>query len=363
MSAALTPAPDPSHLDLTPDEFERRLAAQGHDADEIHHLWDELTSDRPAPAVDHGLGLGLGPLIAVYLGLLLVVTACSAMLALYWEALGSVGILALCGAYLVLFLGASEVLFRRDLPQPAGVLEAVSLAWVALGTYAALELAGLWPADGSTVHQGVTTIAIVCLVAGAALLAVRPEPLLLVPIAAATALLAVDLAELVFGKTLDLDQELGVPGFLSEREAVAFVLPLGLAWIVAGLWLDATRRRPFATWAHWCGLVLAGMAVMALVPKTVPGFTVVGLLGAAALFCSTLVRHWSFTIVGALGVLIATFASFSELGRAAPIAAAVVGLGLILVGLRWSRWRESIRSATLAHMPAGARRLVQRLAP
>ena len=361
MSAALTPAPDPSHLDLTSDEFERRLAAHGHRPDEIHHLWDELASDRPAPSVAHGLALG--PSIAVYLGLLLVVTACSAMLALYWKALGSVGILALCSAYLVLFLGASELLRRRDLPQPAGVLEAVSLAWVALGTYAVQELAGSWPTDGSTVHRGITVIAVVCLVAGGVLLAVRPEPLVLVPIAAATALLAADLAELAFGKTLDLDHDAGAPGFLSERQAMAFVLPLGLAWLVAGLWLDATRRRPFATWAHWCGLVLAGTAVMALVPKTVPGFTVVGVLGAAALFCSTLVRHWSFTIVGALGVLVATFASFSELGRAAPVAAAIVGLGLIAIGLRWSRWRESVRAATLSHLPAGARSFVQRLAP
>ena len=40
-----------SHLDLTPREFERRLAAHGHSADEIHHLWDELADLEPeAPA-------------------------------------------------------------------------------------------------------------------------------------------------------------------------------------------------------------------------------------------------------------------------------------------------------------------------
>ena len=59
----------------------------------------------------------------------------------------------------------------------------------------------------------------------------------------------------------------------------------------------------------------------------------------------------------------ATIASFGEFGRLAPIAAAVVGLALIFVGLRWSRWRESIRVAVLARMPVGARELVQRLAP
>ena len=33
-----------SRIDVTPEEFERRLAAHGHDADEIHHLWDELAA-------------------------------------------------------------------------------------------------------------------------------------------------------------------------------------------------------------------------------------------------------------------------------------------------------------------------------
>ena len=74
-------------------------------------------------------------------------------------------------------------------------------------------------------------------------------------------------------------------------------------------------------------------------------------------------RHWSFTVVGAAGVLLATVASFGEFGRLAPVAAAVVGLALIFVGLRWSRWRDSVRATVLAHMPTAARALVERLAP
>ena len=53
------------------------------------------------------------------------------------------------------------------------------------------------------------------------------------------------------------------------------------------------------------------------------------MLGAISLFFSAFVRHWSFTVVGAAGVLMATVASFGEFGRLAPIAAAVVGLALI----------------------------------
>jgi hypothetical protein len=237
------------------------------------------------------------------------------------------------------------------------VLEAVSVAWVGVAAYAMQELAGVWPAGaggGEEIHRGLTVIALVVLTAAALLLARRPDPLLLVPIAAATVLLAVDLAEAVFGERQDL---------LSDRERVAFVLPAGLAWIAAGLWLDVTHRREFAAVANWCGLLITGFGVISLVPKTVPGFALVGVLGAIAMFFSAFVRHWSYTVVGAFGVLVATTSSLAELGGLAPLLIAVVGIALVVVGLRWSRWRESIRTEVLARMPAGARELVGRLAP
>jgi hypothetical protein len=356
MTATRTQTRGPSHLDLTPQEFERRLAAYGHDADEIHYLWEELAAvDETVVAPERELGLG--PVIAVYLGLLLVVAACVSLLGVYWHDLGAWGVLALAVAYLAGYLVAGEILRARGLAQPADVLEAAAVGWVALATYAVQELAGFWPegaSDSGEIHRGLTTIAIASLAAAALLLALRPDPLLLVPMAAATTLLAVDLAEAVYGAKID---------DLGERRAATFVLPLGIAWIAAGLWLDATRRRPFATWAHWCGLLMAGGAVFAMIPKTVPGFTLVGGLGAIALFFSAFVRHWSFTVVGAFGMLTATTASVGEFGSLAPLVTAVVGIALIYVGLRWSRWRESIRVAALARMPAGARAFVQRLAP
>ena len=335
----------PSHLDLTPREFERRLAAHGHSCDEIHHLWAELAAAEEAAAAPRPI-LGLGPVIAVYLGLLLVVAACASLFGLYGDDLGAAGVLALAVALLAVYLVASEILRRRELAQPADVLETVSLAWVCLAAYAVQELAGVWPEGASSsIHRGFTVIAVAGLVVAALLLAWRPEPLLLVPIAGSTALLALDLAEVAYDANID---------DLSGRQATTFLLPLGLGWITTGLWLDATRRRQYATWAHWCGLLITGIAVAVMLPKTVPGFTVIGILGAISLFFSAFVRHWSFTVVGAVGVLVAAVATMGEFGRAAPFLIAVVGIALVYVGLRWSRWREAIRATTLARMPAAA---------
>jgi hypothetical protein len=341
-------------LDVTRREFERRLAARGHDAHEIDRLWDALAVDREPP---RGRVLGLGPVIAVYVGLLLISMACVSLLVIYWSDLGAWAILAFAVTYLTGYLVASEILRRRRLTQPADVLEAVAVGWAGLATYAVQELAGVWPdgaSDSDEVHRGITVIAIVCLATAALLLALRPDALLLVPIAAATVVLAVDVSEVVFGRRID---------DLDERQLTVLVLPVGVAWIVTGLWLDATRRRGFATWAYWCGLLTTGVAVVSMIPKTVPGFALVGVLGAIALFFSAFVRHWSFTVVGALGLLMATTSAMGELGGFAPVVIALVGIALVVVGLRWSRWRESIRTATLTRMPLGARRLVQRLAP
>lgn len=341
----------PSHIEVTPDDFERRLLAHGHSPDEVHRLWAELTEPMIEPT-SHVLGLGA--VIALYLGLLLVVAASVSLLAIYWHDLGAGGILALGLAFLSGSLAATAILSRRHLPEAADVLEAVAVGWVGLVTYAVERLVGIWPQGASNighVHVGITIIAVAGLIAGLVLLAGRPDPLLLVPLALAVGVLAVDAAEFVFGNNL------------SPRQEAAFVVLVGLGWIAGGLWLDVSRRRTYATWAHWVGLVTAGGAIVVLVPKTVPGFTVIGVLGAIALFFSAFVRHWSFTIVGAVGVLMATVSALGMLGGVAPLVIAVVGLALIFVGLRWSRWRESIRSAALAHMPRTARSFVTRLAP
>ncbi len=353
-----------SLVDVTSEEFARRLAAHGHDAAEIRRLWDELTvpgnGTPPLPASQGWTSerlLGMGPVIAVYLGLLLVVAASVSLLAIYWETLGTAGVLVLAVAYLVASLGAAEALRRRDLVQPADVLETVSVGWIGLTTYAVLELIGVWPegaSDLGRLHVGLTAIAAVGLASALLLFALRPDPLLIVPMAAATAVLAVDLAELVFGESMD---------DLSALQIGGFVLPVGLSWIAVGLWLDVASRRRYAAWAHLTGLILAGIAIVAMVPKTVPGFALVGALGALALFISAFVRHWSFTVIGALGVLMATIAAMGLLGGVAPLVIAVVGIALIAVGLRWSRWRTSIRNAVLAVMPPAVRSFVTRLSP
>jgi hypothetical protein len=276
------------------------------------------------------------------------------VLVIYWQGLGAGGILALGAVFLAGSLVASSILSRKGLPQAADVLQAVAVGWAGLVAYAVERLAGVWPRGASNidhVHVGLTMIAAAGLVTSLVLLALRSDPLLTVPLALACGVLAIDAAELVFGNGL------------SPRQRVVFVIPLGLAWISGGLWFDVTRRRPYATWAHWVGLATAAFAVVVLVPKTVPGFTVVGVLGAIALFFSAFVRHWSFTIVGAAGVLIATVSALGMLGGIAPLVIAVVGLALIFVGFRWSGWREGIRAAVVARMPRAARSFVTRLAP
>lgn len=328
----------PSHVDITAREFERRLAAHGHAPDEIERLWDEIV-DAEETAERR---LTFGPMVAVYIGVLLVVAASAALIAIYWETLDPWGVLVLGTAYLAGSLVASELFRLRGYAQPAEIFEAVSVGFVAVIAYAVERIVGFWPAgahDIGHIHQGITGIVIAGLVFGAVLLAVRPAPLVLVPLGLGTALLAADAAEFTFGNDA------------SGRQYFAFVLPVALAWIGAGFWLDVTRRRSYATWAYWVGLAVAGISLMNLVPKTVPGFALIGVLGAFAMFFSAFVRHWSFTLIGAFGVLMAVSAGMRQLGGLAPLGAAALGLALIYVGLRWSRWREPIRKPSSPGCP------------
>ena len=207
-------------------------------------------------------------MIAVYLGLLLVVAASVSLLVIYWDSLGATGVLALAVVYLAGYLGAGEILRRRDLLQPADVLEAVAVGWVGLATYAILELAGVWPEGASglgRVHVGPDDdrrrrVA-------ASLAAPRPPPRPAPPRADRPPQPA------CWPSTSPRSCSATASTISAHGRSARFVLPVGLAWIAIGLWLDVTRRRGYATWAHLAGLVLtASIAIVALVPKTVPGF-------------------------------------------------------------------------------------------
>ena len=124
------PATSGSQITVTPDEFERRLAAHGHGPTEIHRLWEELAEPEPESRPASSRVLGLGSVIAVYLGLFLVVAAAVSLLAIYWHGLGARGILALGILFLAGSLVASESLRGKHLRQPADVLEAVAVGWV-----------------------------------------------------------------------------------------------------------------------------------------------------------------------------------------------------------------------------------------
>jgi hypothetical protein len=346
-------------MELTEREFERRLVAHGHDVAEARNLWAELVETEETDTARRGLSLGAT--IAVYLGLLLFVAASAAFLGWNWELLDPWGVLALGLAYFVGLLVASEALRTRRYVQTAGVLETAAVLFVPAIAYAVERIAGIWPAGASestSLHHGLTVITLAGLAVGVVLLAVRPTPFLLAPLGVGTVVLAVDVAELAWGTGMD---------DLSVRQIGAFLLPVGLAWIAAGLWLDATRRRDYATWAHWVGVVTTAYAIILMLSpldqSNRVGFVVIGLLGAASLFFSAFVRHWSFTVVGIAGVLLAVSGGLRTLGNVAPLGVAALGLVLVLVGLRWSRWRETVRHAVLAWLPARLRDGVARLAP
>ena len=90
---------DCSHIDVTPEEFERRLAAHGHDrglrsttsGSELAAMEPEAPSEATPQRRASERLLGFGPVIAVYLGLLLVVAASVSLLAIYWDSLGATG--------------------------------------------------------------------------------------------------------------------------------------------------------------------------------------------------------------------------------------------------------------------------------
>src|SRR3990170_2760375 len=156
MNATTIPPPrQPPHIDVTLDEFGRRLATFGHGESEIQRLWDELAAGEQ----EAESALGLGPMIAVYLGALLVVAAFASFVGMYWETFDPWGVLGLGAVYLVGFVVAGDVLRHRGLEQPGAVLQTAAVGFVAALAYSVERIAGIWP-DGAHdlgyLHHGIT---------------------------------------------------------------------------------------------------------------------------------------------------------------------------------------------------------------
>ena len=296
--------------------------------------------------------------VLYYLGGMIAIGAMSLFMTLGWNALGGWGGFLTACVYLGLALLLTHwFLEEKRLPVPAGIMATLAVVTLPLAIFSAQMALGHWEAskpfrdyhvfiDWRWIMMELGTLAL-----GAALLWRYRFPFMMMPIAVTLWYMSMDLVPFLFGDWRDWE----VRKFVS--------LYFGLAMLLLAFWVDLRSRfsRDYAFWLYLFGVLAfwGGLSLMnsgsELGKLAYCGINVLMVLVGAALGRRVFAVFGGLGIAGYLGYL--SWRVFKD-SLVFPFALSALGIGIIWLGVLWSR-REAAWSARLrARLPGPLRELI-----
>lgn len=318
----------------------------GLTADQAQALWTALRV-RPAPSSRFDL-----PQLAWYAGSLIVLGAMLLLLDLVWNEFGDWALVGLSSLYAIGFWIAGDRQGRNHPERSVGgllVAVAICIFGVAI---AALQralgfLAEDWPHDGLDLLNN---------------LALGPFPS--TAIATAAALLAlfayrqtVLVALTSFGTWLALlilAEAAAQPHGLDWEELMRFCIVTGLVQLAIAWTVDGRGERDYAFWLYGLGLLsfwggLTGLGSDSELAKA--GYAAINIL---LLLAAVWLQRRVFALAGGLGLAFyigdLTYRVFAD-SILFPFVLSLIGIGLIVGGLRYYRRRAAIDAWAEARLP------------
>ncbi|MES1152174.1 MAG: hypothetical protein ABUL54_09785, partial [Dongia sp.] len=278
-----------------------------------------------------------------YAGALVIIGAMTIFSAIAFRQAGPQALSWTAVAYAVGFVVMGRYLWNRPgLRIPGGLMIACAVAMAPLAIYGLQGALGVWP-DLSNGHDNYPDflswlgaswvfMSLGAIIAGAIALAVFPFPFIVVIMAAAAWLLAVDL----------------VPWLLSggDRELDATIW-FGLAMILLAWFLDLRRWRAgdFPFWLHIVGIVALWGGITAQDSNDEVANALYGLMNVGLLAVAVFLMRRVYAAFGALGIALYLghlAAHVFENSLLFPLALSAIGLAIIGVGVWYVRQRQAI---------------------
>jgi len=343
-------------MELKRDQLEEAAGAgiiTPAQADDLWRFLQASSADAPRFQPAH---------ILYYVGGLIAISAVSFFITLAWDAFSGWPMLVLCGFLATLGIALTHYfLERRQLPIPAGIMITFTVALTPLAVYSAQHALGLWHGDARSVdfHRYIDWRWILMELATLAAAAVAfwryRMPFLLFPTSVVLWYLQMDLVPFVF-------QDLDSTWELRKLTSVVF----GLAMIMFAFWVDVRsgRRKDHAFWLYlfgvltfWCGLSL--MKSDSELNKFLYFLINIGLLVIGTVLSRRVFAVFAaFGMLGYLGYL--SYRVFED-SLLFPVAVALVGIGIIFLGVQWQRHEQRLNTMILGMLPEPVRALVVRV--
>jgi hypothetical protein len=224
----------------------------------------------------------------VYVGSIVALFATTALIGIAGDDGGNWAALGATVAAAAVSFALAEILARADRAIAAGVAATITVLFAAGAVGVLLDIVGAF--DLTLDDYEPASLLIEAAVIGGALLAVRRyrAPLAVLPAAVTFWIAVADLGSLTsWGDAEEL-----------------LSLAVGAILAAAGVVLDRAGRQPYAFWLHTVGALAIGGALVALAGDS--GWLLIAAIALAFIAAGFGFRRSSYTVLGAIGILIAT---------------------------------------------------------
>lgn len=320
--------------------LERAVAAGLLSGEQARELWQFLSTAEDAAAkprfdVVHLLW---------YAGALIVIAAMGLFTTEAWQRFGAGSLVTIAAIYGAAFALAGEMLWRRGLRIPGGLLITVAVTMAPLAVFGVQEWIGPGQSAYRLIKSDWAVMDVAAIVAGAAALARYRFGFLLMPVAVALWFLSMDVVQfLAPGPELTFE----------TRKLVSLVF--GAVMMLAAWAIDVAARKDFAFWLHLFGLMAGWGGLTAMDSHGEVGKAVYCALNIGLLFASVFLQRRAYAVFGGMGVTI-------YLGHLAGVvfkdslmfsfALSIIGIAVIVCGLWFHKHRRAIETWLTGALPA-----------
>jgi len=355
-------------LKLEREHLDQAAEAGVIGATQAQPLWDFLQQRAPALAQGHAGGPRFTfTNVLYYLGGMLAIGAMSVFMTLGWEGFGGWGVFFIALLYMGIAFKLAGRFESQGLAIPMGIMAALIVVLVPLATWGVQHALGWW-ADGRHAQNyrefhifidwRWTTLEFATLFAGALMLYRYKAPFLLMPVAVVLWYMSMDLVMLLLPPDVRPWSESEL--LLRKWFSVCF----GLIMVLLAFWVDLRSRftRDYGFWLYLFGLLTFWGGLTALGSGQLAGKLVYLAINLGLILIGAVLVRRTFTVFGAIGVAIVLGDLSYSLFRSSwlfPIALTLIGIGVIYLGIWWSRNEGRLAARLRAGLPHDLRELLE----
>lgn len=287
--------------------------------------------------------------LAYYGGASIVLIAMTIFIGLITAQYQAPALVATAIVYGAAFLGLGQHLyFRRNLEVPGGLMYTLAVATVPVIIFGIMNLNGLNSVNSS--QELVLEVATV--VASVVALTFVRFPFLTMPMFTALWLMSITVTNMVSSQ-----------GFFWGDKQLVVSMIFGALMTAVSVGIDRRTEKDFAFWGYLFGVSSFWLSLTFFDKGGQAGMLAYFAVNVILMLASVVLNRRIFLVTGGLGAtgyLMYLAYDIFQSSMAFPIALCAIGVGVIFIGIKYHKNKDSVDAFIMRHLPSGLSRLPRR---